>query len=236
LLYANSKLVAFTGNYISANTTDASSVYYSSDGIAWTAGSFPVGGYPGTLSVTGQGVMATDGTTLIAPATTSTVLYGMYKSADSGATWTAIPNTAFAPIIYSGGYWNWQSYKSPDATTVISSSSNAYTAVNSHNGYTFNIFGTSAALWEIPGNASASYFLYNITTPGSYSLVSGTKPAPVRTSDNRVLTMANVNSVTATMANPISEYPLFSYNTTTTFFVPQQVTGLASNEYIYAGA
>jgi hypothetical protein len=236
LLYANGKLVAFTGNVVGSTTTDSSTVYYSSDGITWTAGSFPVGGYPGTLLVTGQGVMATDGTTLLAPATTSSITYGLYKSADSGASWTAIPTQNFAPIIYSGGYWNWQSFKSPDATTVIQSSSNTYVAVNSHNGYMFNIFGNSAALWEISGNGSASYFMYNITTPGAYGLVAATKPAPIRTSDNRVLTMANLSSFPATMANPISEYPLFSYDTTTTFFVPQQVPSLASNEYIYAGA
>jgi hypothetical protein len=236
MLYANGKLVAYTGNYISSATTDSSPIYYSSDGITWTAGTFPVGGYPGTLSVTGQGAMATDGTTLIAPATTPSVLYGMYKSSNSGATWTAIPYSSFAPIIYSGGYWNWQSYKTSDATALISSSNTSFVAVNSHNGYMFNILGTTSAIWEISGNASSSYFLFNITTPGSYGLVSGTKPAPVRTSDNRVLTMANVGSLAATMTNPISEYPLFSYDTTTTFFVPQQVTGLASNEYIYAGA
>jgi len=237
LLYASGKLVGFiNANYISTTLQDSSSVYYSSDGITWSPGQFPVGGYPGTLSFTGSGAMATDGTTLLAPATTSSVSYGLYKSTNSGATWTAIPNGAFAPIIYSGGYWNWQSYKSSDATTVISSSSNSFVSVNSHNGYTFNIFGTSAGIWEISSNASSSYFTYNQITPGSYGLISNTKPAPIRSSDNRVLTMANISTFTGTMVNPISEYPLFSYNTTTTFFVPQQVTGLASNEYIYAGA
>jgi hypothetical protein len=235
MLYANGKLVAFTGNYVFSTSTDASSVFYSTNGVTWTPGSFPVGGFPGTLGATGSGTMSTDGTTLIASATTASVAYGLYRSTDSGATWTSISGSGAAPIVYTNGYWNWQSFKSADASTVIAGPTNAITAVGSYNGYTFNIFGTSAAIWETSANASLPLFTYKISLPGNFNLVANTKETPVRTSDKRALTIANITSFTATVVSPIAEYPMFSYDTTTTFFVPQQVVGLASNEYIYAG-
>jgi hypothetical protein len=236
MLYANGKLVAYTAGYVFATSTDATSVFYSTDGITWTPGNFPAGGYPGTTSVTGFGAMATDGTTLLAAATTTSVAYGMYKSTDSGATWTSVLASSFAPIIYTGGYWNWQSYKSADGSNIIAAPTNAFTAVGSYNGYTFNIFGTSAAIWETSANASTPLFTYKISLPGAFGLAANAKETPVRTSDKRALTIANITSLGGTMSNPIAEYPLFSYDTTTTFYVPQQVVGLASNEYIYAGA
>ena len=236
ILYANSKLVAFIASFAFSTTTDESPVFYSSDGITWTRGQFPAGGYPGTSVSTGVGNMATDGTTLVASATTASVSYGMYKSTDSGATWSNFFGNTFAPIIYTGGYWYWQSFKTADATTVTGAPTATLTTVNTHNGYGFNIFGTSAVIWEASTNNNIGVPSYAISTPGAYSLVGNPKPAPIRTSDNRVLTMANISTFTATMTSPISEYPLFSYDTTTTFFVPQQVAGLSSNEYIYAGA
>jgi hypothetical protein len=236
MLYANGKLVTFTAGYIFSTSTDVASVYYSTDGITWTPGQFPAGGYPGTLSASGSGVVATDGTTLIAAATTTSTSYGMYKSTNGGATWTSFFGSTFAPIMYTGGYWYWQSFKTADASTVTSAPTVTLTAVGSHNGYGFNIFGTGAQIWEATLNNNNGVPRYAIFTPGAYGLIAGTKPAPIRTSDNRVLTMANIGSLAGTMTNPISEFPLFSYDTATTFFVPQQVTGLASNEYIYAGA
>ena len=237
MLYASGKLVAFTAGYAFASSTDLAPVSYSTDGITWTDGQFPAGGFPGTLASTGLGVMATDGTTLVAAATTASVSYAMYKSTNSGATWTSFFGSTFAPIMYTGGYWYWQSFKTADASTVTGAPTATFTAFGSHNGYGFNLFGNSSQIWKASLNNNNGVTSYSaISTPGAYVLVAGTKPAPVRTSDNRVLTMANIGSLAGTMTNPISEYPLFSYNTTTTFFVPQQVTGLASNEYIYAGA
>jgi hypothetical protein len=237
MLYASGKLVAFTAGYAFSSSTDIGPVYYSTDGITWTNGQFPAGGFPGTLASTGLGVVATDGTTLVAAATTASTSYGMYKSTNGGATWTPFFGSTFAPIIYTGGYWYWQSFKTADASTVTGAPTSTFNAFGSHNGYGFNIFGNGSQIWEATLNNNNGVPSYSaISTPGAYGLVSGTKPAPVRTSDNRVLTMANIGSLAGTMTNPISEYPLFSYDTSTTFFVPQQVTGLASNEYIYAGA
>lgn len=235
VIWANGKLSVYVGSAAVSTALNTNTVYYSSDGSSWAASTTPIGGYIGTNAAAGNA--GTDGTTIIAPFSISGTTGAMYKSTDGGVTWSAIASFVSTPVIYTGGYWVWQSAKTNDASTVINASGSTPTTLGSYNGYTFNIFGTSTALWENSTNVNPTNYARIINSiPYTLSLTAGYKEAPVRTSDNRVLAQGSYISIPATAANPIIEYPLFSYDTTTTFFVPQQVIGLASNEYIYAGA
>jgi len=225
--YASGKLTFFTADTASTATAlNTQTVYYSSDGgLTWQEGNFPAGQRT-------NGVSGTDGTTLVVGA----LNYGVYKTTDGGANWTPIYGITSTPVIYTGGYWYWASLHTPDATNIIGGPAQTITALGTYNGYGFNITGASAIVWEASDNMISAFSRASMPIPGNISISTNSKETPIRTSDTRALTLGNFSATSATVINPIVEFPLFSYNTTTTFFVPQQVTGLASNEYIYAGA
>lgn len=226
IAYSSGKLSFFTGNAATSTALNTQTVYYSSDGgLTWASGNFPAGQQT-------SGVSGTDGTTLVVGAAN----YGVYKTTDGGANWTAIYGIASSPVIYTGGYWYWASLHTPDASNIISGPAQTITALGSFNGYGFNINGASAITWESSNNVITPLARLSFAIPGNIALSTNSKETPVRTSDNRALALSNFGSTPATVTNSIIEYPMFSYDTSTTFFVPQQVVGLASNEYIYAGA
>lgn len=234
IVYANGKLSVYVGSAAVSTALNTTTVYYSSDGLTWVSGNSPIGGFIGTNSA--AGVAATDGSTILAPFSITASSGAMYKSTDGGVTWTALTSAISVPTIYTGGYWNWSNLKTSDGSTLVNASSTSIVAMGSYNGYTFNITGSAANIWENSANVSTAYVKYIPSLPNAYTLVQNVKEIPVRASDNIVLVQGSFAFVTGTVVNPIVEYPLFSYDTTTTFFVPQQVIGLASNEYIYAGA
>lgn len=226
IAYSSGKLTFFTATAATSTALNTQTVYYSSDGgLTWASGNFPAGQQT-------SGVSGTDGTTLVVGASN----YGVYKTTDGGANWTAIYGIASSPVIYTGGYWYWASLHTPDASNIISGPAQTITALGSFNGYGFNINGASAITWESSNNVITPLARLSFAIPGNIALNANQKETPVRTSDNRALAMSNFSSTPATVTNSIIEYPMFSYDTSTTFFVPQQVVGLASNEYIYAGA
>lgn len=235
IIWANGRLSVYGGSVAAATALNTQSIFYSSDGLTWLEGRAPLGGFIGTNS--NAGVAATDGTTIVASFSISTTAGSMYKSTDGGVTWTALGPGANALPIYSGGYWNYGQVKTSDASTLIGlNASVPFVALGSHNGYTFNITGSGLNAWEISSNSANSFFRFFNGLPNAFALIAGLKEAPVRASDNRVLAQGAYTGLPASIVNPIVEFPLFSYDTTTTFFVPPQVVGLASNEYIYAGA
>ena len=234
IIWANGKLSLYVGSAALSTSLNTTTIYYSSNGLTWSEANSPLGGFIGTNTT--AGVAGTDGTTIVAPFSITASAGSMYKSTDGGVTWSALVSSVNTPVIYTGGYWNWLNLKTADASTIVSAASTTFVAFGSYNGYTFNITGAAANIWENSTNVSTAYTKYITGIPNAYVILSGYKEAPIRTSDKRVLAAGSFNFLTGTVVNPIVEYPLFSYDTATTFFVPQQVVGLASNEYIYAGA
>jgi len=228
IAYASGKLTFFTGSAAVADALNTQTVYYSSDGgLTWSSGNFPAGQQA-------VGPSGTDGTTLVVGAAN----YGVYKTTDGGATWLpiyGIGQTATS-VVYTGGYWYWSSFHTPDASNIISGPSQTITALGTYNGYGFNINGSSGLIWKASDNMITPYSRLSLAIPGNIGLAVNSKETPVRASDTRALALGSFASTAATVVNAIVEYPLFSYNTSTTFFVPQHVVGLATNEYIYAGA
>jgi hypothetical protein len=234
IIWANSKLSLYVGTTAASTSLNTQSLYYSSDGLTWSEGNSPIGGVIGTNAA--PGVAATNGTTIVAPFSISSTAGATYKSTDGGVTWSALVSQVNAINIYSGGYWNFGSVKTPDASTLLGlNSAITFLAFSSYNGYTFSITGSGANVWETSTNSLSNFQRFFTGIPNAFALVAGYKEAPVRTSDSRVLAQGQYVSLNTVIVNPIVEYPLFSYDTTTTFYVPQQVVGLASNEYIYAG-
>jgi hypothetical protein len=227
-LYASGKLTFFTAAAATSTALNTQTVYYSSDGgTTWLAGNAPAGQ---AMSFVG----ATDGTTIVNVAAAP---FGVYKTTDGGASWTPIYGVSGGTSpTYTGGYWYFTSNHTSDASAIFAGPSLTITSLGTYNGYGFNLTNAQAQIWKTGDNQIAGVFRQSFSIPGSLAISPNAKEAPIRTSDNRVLTLGNFNSTAATVVNSIVEWPLFSYNTTTTFFVPQQVTGLASNEYIYAGA
>ena len=229
IAYAAGNLVVFTGNPVSSSASNTQSAYYSSDGgVTWKAGNFPIGSYIG-------GASATDGSTIVVSVNGNNSLY---KSTDGGATWQPLSSLASTNTVYSGGYWYSGNFKSSDATNWVGqywpySLGSSPTALGTSGSYSFNISSSSAFVWQNGTNSTSPNIRANIASITPFSVyASNLREAPVRTSDNRVL----VATPSGSGCNGVlAEYPLYSYNTSTTFFVPQQSTNLSANEYIYAG-
>lgn len=243
MIYANGKLSVYLASPQGGTNLNESGVYTSSDGLTWS----PATGAPwNAFMAVGNGVAYgdTDGTTILGPFQTgaSATTIGTWKSTDGGSTWSPLSNYAATPVVYTGGYWNWAGAKTSDASNLASIPGTTLIALGSYNGYTFNIVNPSAnvafsvSMWESSDNMTAPYLRFIPGVLPLNTLDFNIKEVPVRTSDKRVLARAFLNNSTLWVSSPIMEFPLFSYDTTTTFFVPQQVSGLATNEYIYAGA
>ena len=181
--------------------------------------------------------MASDGTNVLF----SSSSYYVCQSSDGGVTWTVLKylyqstGTQGTPI-YANGYF----FVGPFATSDLSSwanpglnaTGNIY--VNGLNGVYYTISNaystqTSANVYFNPqGNAS-------VATPNKSSGAAtvSTYKAMVTRGNTALIPMSRTESQ---QPNLIMEVPLYSYNTSTTFWVPPCSGGPGQTAYIYAGS
>lgn len=228
-LLAAVDLVYANGNFISGQTITLAqnipySIYTSTDGVTWTGRQTPYLAAPVTA-------MGSDGTNTVFGSAS-----GTFKSTDGGVTWTQLTAPASTSVIYSNGVWI---FNSTNSNAVSPDLSNFYAPNISIAGllpYNVYVSGNNIASISSFGklylNKSASGYvaLPQINTNVAYTTIS--KEIPVRsTTALIVITQSN-----ATFPNLILETPLYSYDTSTTFWIPPSNAGVGQKAYMYAGA
>lgn len=225
IVFANGRfIVLFVAPSSSANIV--SNVYTSVDGVTWTP-------TPMFLNVTPSYAIS-DGT--------NAVLAGInretWRSTDGGLTWTPLFNKSGQPV-YSNGAWCF--VNTNDQTTTFSTDLStscgsgyadiAYFYVN--NGYMIGFTGGGAKFF---GNVNAPAF---ISLPVKFDY---TYSSPVGATLRHEITFRGDTALLTNFANRVEshypyytlEYDRYSYNTTTTFWVPPNVTG-GQRAWVYAG-
>jgi hypothetical protein len=199
-------------------------IYTSSDGVTWTGRQTPLTSQPSVA-------MGSDGTNVVFGSSN-----GNLKSTDGGVTWTFLSNATSQPIIYSNGVWVFNTLGNHTTTTDLSTfystgitataqvfnnmyvSGNNVVGIVAQNKIYFNKSGTGYAALPIQGYSTIAYATQN-------------KEIPVR-STTALLPITQNNSLTP---NLILEMPLYSYDTTTTFWIPPSGAGVGQKAYVYAG-
>lgn len=212
------------GNFIIGCPTTAAqnityTIYTSSDGVTWTGRLTPLLAQPASA-------LASDGTTAVFGTTTSA-----YKSVDGGVTWTIVQNTSATAPIYANGVWLFSAYSSTDLASFKPSPSTVQTAIYS-DGTNLLIVARDVKNFK---TLNSGYYA-TISQNGSYNSVVflGTaKAIPVR---GTTFIVANATRSENLNPNLLNEAPMYSYDTSTTFFVLPSSAGGGQVAYIYAGA
>ena len=190
----------------------------STDGITWTP---EAAGFPGASVST----LATDGSRILASTNS-----GALVSDNFGASWTLlVSGGVFAN--YSNGVWVFANRITADFSTI-------YSGVNQFNSgmYVVSenlIYGLDSSgnpirytLGSLPITLSLSTAVYSAFNTSSHK---GFVPR-----GNVLLVPSSVSY--STNPSALVEFPLYSYNTTTTFWVPDIQDTYAQKAYVYAGA
>jgi hypothetical protein len=226
---APTDLVYANGNYILGQQITTSNnlffgIYTSTDGVTWTGRQTPYTSQP-------NAAIGSDGTNVVFGSSN-----GNLKSTDGGVTWTFLSNATSQPVIYSNGLWVFNSIGNHTTTTDLSTfystgitaaaqifnnmyvSGNNAVGIVAQNKIYFNKSGTGYAAVPIQSYTTIAYITQN-------------KEIPVR-STTALLPITRINS---TAPNLILEMPLYSYDTTTTFWIPPSGAGVGQKAYVYAG-
>lgn len=236
LVYANGKFIAIIQSQYSSNTTQTGTVYTSTDGITWTKVNVPA--YFGMV-FNAASVAATDGTTVLVPGAIRNV---MWKSDDGGETWSVYFATGVTASVYSGGTWFLQGTAAlvSGVTTDLNYNVNYLPQnpplfVYANNG---NYVGINSAGVKTVGSSEGTSSVsvgYRTTGGAIIPALTTAIPAPLV-----------VRGTTGTFAFSSGrnesyypyltvEFPLYSYNTATHFWVPPNTGGGGQAAYIYAG-
>jgi hypothetical protein len=226
LVYANGNFICTFSATLAGNDL-TSTVYTSPDGITWTP-RYPTNGFiPGFL-------LATDGTTVVSAGAGRSD--ECWKSSDGGVTWSLLYNYAGLPK-YADGLWFFSIAGvtndlavSPKAVipyaTLPVVRNGYYTSLNTSG---MKYFGREDnALGFVSPMRSESNTMTNIL-----ATLAQIKPPVVR--GTTVVVSLNVTPNYAYYPYIVAEFPLYSYNTSTQFWVPPYVTGTGQKAYIYAG-
>jgi hypothetical protein len=211
----------------------------SADGITWTPLVTPFNTF-----TSGTPNMATDGTTVYMeyPVATSNQTSNnstAYKSSDAGATWTTVISLGGFPT-YASGWWVGASRKTQNFVTYTQSvRTNAALTFGTplcvpfvYNGWMIGLsYNTSQAVLSIGRlDGTAMYASAKVVS----NMFTGAAPFP------SIIAVAGLNKIIVPVGgysnfepNILMEIPLYSYNTSTTFYVPPENTGTPS--YIYTG-
>jgi hypothetical protein len=226
------------GNFVTMQPTTAAQgllpIATSPDGVTWTQrSSAPIA--PSAASST-----ASDGQT-VAYLASGVII----SSADGGVTWAEnygnINNSATV-VMYDGGAWV---YLGGTVQFGVGESLKTMRAMFT-GGIAVGSAGFAVANRNVIGFSSTGKFIINLDNgfagfyplrTNSVNVASFSATAvnrPLVTRGNFILAIGNAS----TAFNPLNIYEieLYSYNTTTTFFVPAVSNGLAQKAYIYAGA
>jgi hypothetical protein len=223
LTYAAGKFVV--GQAVTAAQNVIFPVYTSADGVTWTGAQTPYMGKPTSF--------ASDGTTIVYADISNNMLV---KSTDGGSSWLSFATNSgisgSATMQYTNGAWFLSGiFVSTNLQNFISSST-SNTPFYSDGQYAIT-FGRSKVFCSVTAPSSVA------------SVVPGSLYVPPSIS-NAVLPETPVRGTTALVPVQrseslfpylIAEYPLYSYDTSTTFFIPSPVAGNnGSTSYMYAGA
>lgn len=223
LVYAN-------GNFVIGNTANTSqnlpyTIYTSTDGVTWTGRQTPYLALP-------SNVMGSDGTNVVFGSVS-----GSFKSTDGGVTWTQLTSTLAIPVIYSNGAWVFNAIGnhtvSPDLSNFYSTGITVGAQVPTQIYVSGNNIAGIATYIKTYFNKSASGFV-SLPSIGNVNVTYSTtsKEIPVRSTTALIaITQSN-----ATFPNLILETPLYSYDTSTTFWIPPSNAGVGQKAYMYAGA
>jgi hypothetical protein len=223
LVYAN-------GNFILGTTTTpaqglGTTIYTSTDGVTWTGRLTPALALP-------SAAMATDGTTTVFGSNIGTL-----RSTDGGVSWAIINTVSAATAIYDNGVWIFSTINnftvSTDLSTFyftgITASAQVATQYYVSGNYVVGVIASNAVYFN--KNASG-YIALPLKNNWLVTYAGTNKEIPVRGTTGFL-----PNTVSQAFApNPITEIPLYSYDTATTFWIPPSNAGAGQQAYIYAGA
>lgn len=234
LVYASGRFCIFfaTGSFTDQGIV--SPAYYSTDGVTWLDSTIP-SSRPATNGF--GGVVATDGTTILAlPDQAGTFYASALKSTDGGQTFTTGPRLGLAAgasgAVYSNGVWLTLTtpiqYLSKDTVNWTTPGINITLASN--------IYVTNNALYAASINSTQRVghngsVTTNIPNQEFQPLITYPSPFVVKGGD-KVLTPSGFAPMLGS-SSYVLELQFYSYNTSTTFYVPQG--GASLNSWIYAG-
>jgi hypothetical protein len=228
--YASGAFLVCWGTAPNASVGSQGTLLRSSDGgLTWSAAMNLSG-------VTGQqnGRMASDGTTLFL-----TAGQGVFKTVDGGLTWNLLnstDSTSGGGVAYSNSKWVWSS-RGP---TVSVSSNGTDWVMTARSGFALpsqfviagNYLVTAISLFGFTVNSLNGGGAVSSNLQLIFNLQNSWQDERFVKANNKVLFLAQRNNY-AINQNIISEVPLYSYNTLTTFYVPP--TGGSQPSWIYAG-
>lgn len=214
---------------VSSSIANVQSVYYaiytSTDGVSWSGSSLA------GIFNNQAGNLATDGSSTLLTSVSSLV----FKSTDNGATWSIINGASSSgTVLYANGWWaslsnffyitrdfqNWFQVKQSTLINAVEFTNGAAFISNGTNPYT-----TIATTQSITPGAPVLFPGGSITGSGKTLPLRGNYSlAPIGTLSNGIGCLY-----------PIIEIPLYTYDTSTTFFVPPANADSGLKSYIYAG-
>jgi hypothetical protein len=227
LVYASGNFIF--GTAVSKPNNIFYTVYTSPDAVTWT------GRQPGFLAAPGA-TIATDGTTAVFGSPE-----GAFSSTDGGVTWSLLGSpTVTQTWIYIGSAW------SANTTTRIFIGTDINTLAGS--GITIEavnllINGACYVNGQIVGSVTGVAYSVNPKSGllTARVLTNSARPVNGVTTQKEAPTRGNTMLQACIFSNSnrpalIAEYPLYSYNTATTFYVAQTNPTPGMTAYIYAGA
>jgi hypothetical protein len=222
LVFTSSKLVILStgGSPTGAGDIGYEVMFNSSDGITWSPVAVPsLGGTP-SLSL-----LTTDGSTLVWGATNMNG--ATWKSTDAGGTWSLVANDASVTWNYSGGVW---ASSTGFTSTDLSNWQTAHPAIASNTYVSGNyMVGVSNAGVAYKHKKGGAYTFKPFKSLNPVSTVY--KPMVVRGSTYMIPTSPSGNWAPYLFL----EGSIYSYNNTTTFYVPPVPSETGQQAYIYAG-
>jgi len=222
LVYASGNFVLLIAKTASQNLSCP--IYISANGTTWTGSQLP-------YNQTGGDALASDGSTIVSALGAN---YGYAKSVNGGATWSLISAAAVGGTtspVYNNGVWNLGGSISTDLST-FTLGANANVGMYCNNNFCVSMANSPSNSRNF-FNAKANGFVGAFAVTGyPTNTFAAAKEFVVR--GNVALIPTRITS--STSPNLILEYPLYSYDTATTFWVPPSTAGVGQVPYIYAGA
>ena len=197
-------------------------IYTSTDGVNWTGRLTPLLAAPSVTTAIGS-----DGTVVVFQSAS-----GTFRSTDGGVTWSIIaPFIGASGVVYVNGIWNFGgAATSVDLSTIYPSGPGIGGFLYAQNGIAITASPTITSYKNATSFAASS--VYQVNTLNQAAFVTTAKPGVLRDT-TAIIAQSRFENLSP---NLLSEKPLYSYDTATTFFVPPSSAGGGQVAYIYAGA
>lgn len=237
-VYANNKFILGYSNGVYnslgsnsfINNSLTNPIQTSLDGITW-AGSYTPNNAKLSFGTNMQSAFITDGNTVIIQTSgIQNAANPVIASTDGGVTWnTILSNAGSNTGAYANGLFVLGNYSTTDLINFNSISSD-FIAKNLYvsGKYAINIGNGIKTFFSTNGNGS----LTRPMNAGNYFANNFGGRTVVTRGNTFLIPAASFNTG---FPNNIAEFPLFSYNTNTTFYVPPNSSEVRQKSYIYAG-